>query len=66
MNTWPDCAKHRRVLGGVKASTPHAARTLLDPACASRHPGVQVGAEEGSLGLTKECRSTPSAAHRMI
>jgi len=39
--------------------TPHAARTLLDPTCASRHPGVQVGAEEWSLGLTKECRSTP-------
>jgi hypothetical protein len=59
MTTRPACSKDRRVLGGVKASTPHAARTLLDPACASRHPGVQVGAEEWSLGLTKECRSTP-------
>ena len=59
MSTRPACSKDRRVLGGVKASTPHAARTLLDPACDSRHPGVQVGAEEWSLGLTKEGRSTP-------
>lgn len=66
MNTWPDCTKHRRVLGNVKASTPLAARTLLDPACDSRHSGMQAGAEECSFGLTKECCSTPSAAHRMI
>jgi len=59
MSTRPACSKHRRVLGGVKASTPHPARTLLDPACDSRHPGVQVGAEEWSLGLTKKCPSTP-------
>jgi hypothetical protein len=59
MRTRPARSKDRRVLGSVKASTPHAARTLLDPACDSRHPGVQVGAEEWSPGLTKECRSTP-------
>jgi hypothetical protein len=56
MNARPDCPQHRRVLGGVKASTPKTARTLLDPACDSRHSGTQVGAEEWSFGLTKECR----------
>jgi hypothetical protein len=52
----PTSREDRRVLGGVKASTPQAARTLLDPACDSRHSGRQVGAEEWSFGLTKECR----------
>ena len=58
MNTRPARRNDRRVLGGVKASTPQAARTLLDPACDSRRSGMQVGAEEWSFGLTKECWST--------
>jgi hypothetical protein len=63
MNAWPDCPKHRRVLGGVKASTPQAARTLLDPACDSRHSPKQVGAEEWSFGLTEECRFNHHRQH---
>lgn len=53
------CRKDRQLLDGVKAFTPNAARTLLDPACDSRLPGVQGRAEQWSLGLTKECRSIP-------
>ncbi len=51
--------KDCRVLGGVKASTPQAARALLDPACDSRRSETQVGAEEWSFGLTKECWAIP-------
>ena len=59
MNVRPTCRKDRRVLGRVKASTPHAARTLLDPACDSRRSATQGGAEEWSFGLTKEGWSAP-------
>jgi hypothetical protein len=62
----PACRKDRRVLGGVKASTPQAARTLLDSACDSRRSGTQVGAEEWSFGLTKECRFQTSTTTGMI
>ena len=58
MTTLPTCREDRRVLGGVKASPPQAARSLLDTACDSRRSGMQVGAEEWSVDLTKECWST--------
>jgi hypothetical protein len=54
------CRKDRRTLGGVKASTPHTVRTLLDSASDSRRVEMQAGAEDGpSVSPKNGCFKQP-------